>query len=413
MTKRALLICLGLLLAVPASPGGAQESPVACGMHLAHSGAHERDSCGMTRLGAVEVSAEKGLGQIEIQGNRGAVIQREDGKIAILDVTDPAAPRVLGRYDGGVGRPEVDDPYDGDAAFSHDGRFLFYARQTHDYSNEGLHVLDIADPAAPKLVAFGPQGGMLRVAYYRDTAGVEYAITQDAIAGLTIFRFERTPAGGALVPVFLDALPQLKVGGPASAGLVVDPKDPKLGVPLLYASNGTVGLDVFNIANPAQPVKLGSWTVDGLADIELRATAESRTVYAATEYWFDKATKPRVVELDATNLAAIVERRRVSPADPDYSSSAIGWQIQGIELAGDNLYITHAHGGVGVLPTSALDGQVMASTTDLGDPNTGGEFKSAATSPYAMDVEVSGDAIYVSDASTGTLSTFRLGSPEA
>jgi hypothetical protein len=359
----------------------------------------------MTKLGEVKVSEDKGLGQVEVRGTLGAVIEREGGRVALLDLSDLEAPRVIGRYDGNTGREELDDPFDGDVAFSHDGRFLFYARQTHEYSNEGLHALDISDPAEPSLAAYSPQGGMLRLAYHR-SGNEEYVVTLDAIVGLTVFRFDRTSAGAVLVPVHLDPLPALKVGGPASAGLFVDPHDEILGKPLLYVTTGRTGLQVFDFSNPSQPVLLGSWSASGLADIEVDATAEGRTVYAATEYWFATSTVPRIIELDATDLGAIRENLRFSAGEPAYPSG-VNWRVQGIELADGRLYVAHSHAGLGVLSTCCLQDPPPATTTDLGSGNTAGEFRTI--SPYAMDVELlAGGELVVSDASTGTLSLFRL-----
>lgn len=402
MRSWAIASLLALLLIGPAVPAPAET--VACPMHQPHAGPHERSSCQMTRLGAVEVSETAGIGQIEVHGTTAAVVQRENGLVAIVDVSDPAAPTVVGRYDGNTGNPQLDDPLDGDVAFSGDGRFLFYARQTHQYSNEGLHVLDLYDPSRPERVDYAPQGGTLRVAYHR-AGDTEYLVTLDAVTGMIVYRFVRTAAGGTLVPVHVDALPALKVGGPASAGLFVDPNDPALGVPLLYVATGETGLDVFDLSSPESPERVGSWSTAGLADIEVVATGESRTVYAATEYWFGRQTPPRIIELDATDLSSITEGHRFTPGEPDYPAG-VSWRVQGIEVADGKLYVAHSHGGLGVLDTCCLGQPPVASTTDLGEGNTGGEFRSI--SPYAMDVEVAGDVILVSDASTGTLSTFRL-----
>ncbi len=158
----------------------------------------------MVKLGAVEVSADVGVGQVEVRGTLAAVVQREDGRVAFVDVSDPATPRVLGRYDGNTA--QLDDPFDGDVAFSADGRYVFYARQTHSFSNDGLHVIDAADPTQPRQADYVPGGGTWRVAYHA-TADAEYVVTLDAVAGVTVFRFVRTPAGGRLVPLFADALP--------------------------------------------------------------------------------------------------------------------------------------------------------------------------------------------------------------
>ena len=404
MRPARLTTLLAALLAITIIPGPAvAQHGETCAMHQPHGGAHERASCHLTRLGSVEVSEQAGIGQIEVRGDLAAVVQREDGLVALVDVSDPASPRVVGRYDGNTGAQQLDDPFDGDVAFSHDGRFLFYARQTHQFSNDGLHAVDISNPSQPARADYVPGGGSLRVAYHR-AGGVEYVITLDAFAGMLLFRFERTAAGGTLVPVHADPLPALKVGGPASAGLFVDPQDEKLGKPLLYVSTGETGLQVFDLTVPQGPVLLGSWDDAGLADIEVESSVEGRTVYAATEYWFAANTPPRIVELDATDLGAIVERRRFSPAEPDYPFG-VPWRIQGIEISEDELYVAHSHGGLGVLDTCCLQEAPLAVTTDLGPGNSGGEFPTL--SPYAMDVEaLSGGVFLVSDAATGTLSAF-------
>ena len=405
MALRVLLtIVLALGAAVPASPAEPGD-PSPCAVHTPHTGEHERTSCGLTKLGAVEVSTTAGTGQVEVRDGLAAVIQREDGQVALVDIEDPAAPAVVGRYNPNTGNPDVDQPFDGDVAFSSDGRYLFYARQTHQWSSEGLHVLDIADPTNPTLAAYAPAGGTLRVAYHR-AGDTEYALILDATTGLQIFRFQRAAAAGAaLVPVHVDALPQLKVGGPASAGFHLEPNDPILGRPLLYVSTGKTGVDVYDFSTPESPAKLGSWATNGLADIEVHATTTGRTIYAATEYWFNKQTKPRIVQLDATNLGAIKETRRFSPSVP-VLPAGIDWQVQGLELSDGLLYAAHSHAGLAVLDPCCGGEYVRASTTDLGDGNTGGEFPS--TAPYAMDVEAAGGVIVVTDAATGTLSTFAL-----
>jgi hypothetical protein len=408
MRSRLLLVIALVMLAAAPAPAS-ETSPGACALHLPHgSSAHPRASCGMTRLGGVEVSTTAGAGQLEIRDGIAAVVQRDDGMVALLDVRDPAAPKVLGRYNPNTGQPQVDQPYDGDVVFSSDGRYLFYARQTHQWSAEGLHVIDIRDPANPTQAAYAPAGGTLRVAYHR-TADAEYVLILDATTGMQIFRFVRAgDAAAALVPLHVDALPQLKVGGPASAGFHIDPKDPILNVPLLYVTTGKTGIDVFDFSAPESPRKLGSWATSGLADFAVAATPTGRTIYAATEYWFTSQTKPRVVELDATNLGAITERRRFSPG-PNAITAPLGsklWQVQGLTLVGDLLYVAHSHAGLAVMETCCVGTGLRASTTDLGDANTGGEFKASA--PYAMDVEVVGDVVFVTDAATGMLATFRV-----
>lgn len=339
---------------------------------------------------AVEVSKEAGLGRVEIHGKTGAVLQRDEGTVALLDLKDPGRPKVLGRYD------TAQDSLDGDLAFSADGRWLFYARQTSNFDEEGVHVLDVSDPANPTLAFYLPAGGAYRVQYIRQ-GDAEWVVLLDAIDGLVVSRF--IPETGALIPVHIDPLPALKVGGPASAGFFYDPRDAATGSPLLYVTTGRTGLQVFDYSEPARPLLLGTWAELGLAEIEVAATKKGRTVYAATEYWFNKRIAPEVVVLDASDLGNITERRRFGlKLTPEESN----W-IQGMDLAAGRLYVAHStHGLVGF---DAASGRKVFSHKPAGkrNPNAG-----VMSSPYSIDVEVQGGRAYLTDAALGIFETLSL-----
>lgn len=337
---------------------------------------------------SIKVSKVGGLGRVEIQGSIGAVVQRDEGTVAILDTKDPLNPRVVGRYDW------AKDSLDGDLAFSKDGKWLFYARQTRNFDEEGVHVLDVSDPSDPRLAFYLPAGGAYRVQYIKQ-GDTEWVVLLDAIDGLVVSRFD--PTTGALVPVHVDALPALKVGGPASAGFFYEPKDPMLGVPLLYVSTGKTGLQIFDVADPAQPVQVGAWSELGLAEIEVEATKKSRTVYAASEYWFGKNIPPEVVVLDASDLGKVTERRRlglgVAPAEGNF--------VQGMALSGDRLYVAHSSHGLVVFDRG--NGKTVRSYRATGKRN---EMAGVLSSPYAIDVELVGrGSLFVTDAALGTLTS--------
>lgn len=346
--------------------------------------------CGVQRLAEIEVSQAAGLGQVEIRGNIAAVLQRDEGVVSLIDVKDPRKPKILGRYDD-----DITDSFDGDLAFSKDGKWLFYARQTHQFSKDGVHVLDVSDPKAPRLAFYQPQGGSFRVGYLKQ-GGSEYVITMDAIAGLVINRFD--PTTGALVPVYADPLPPLKVGGPASAGVFIDPKDPKSGVPLLYATNGTSGLDIYDMSNPESPIKVGSWSEAGLADVEVAATKEGRRVFAASEYWFEPNTPAAVYDLNATRLDRIKVRRvgtgPIEPSEP--------WRIGGIETTGGRLHLALGHVG---LVSSSFKGRSIAAYHVARPVN---ENATLRATPYAMDVDSSKGMLYLTDASSGMLTILKF-----
>jgi hypothetical protein len=341
-----------------------------------------------TVLGSVEVSKDAGLGSVAVHGQFAAVLQRDEGIVAIVDVDNPRKPKVIGRYDD-----DADQSFDGDLEFSSDGRWLFYTRQTHEFSLDGLHVLDVSDPANPTLRNYEPGGGMLRLAYY-DAGDAEWIVTMDAVDGMIVNRFE--PTTGAVVPVHASPLPALKVGGPASAGVVIQ-YDPILEKPLLYASTGQTGVEVFDFSDPTNPVLLGSWADVGLAEIEVLIEGKKRTIFGATEYWFNKAHKAQIWHLNATKLERIkVERTVTLNCPPDDR-----WRMQGMALAGDDLYV--AESNVGLISFWGEYGRTLSAFTpfDRGAPN---KLAAVPASPYVFDVEVQRDLLYITDASTGILS---------
>ncbi|MDQ3964253.1 MAG: hypothetical protein M3277_10140 [Actinomycetota bacterium] len=361
-------------------------------MEASAASSSSSDRCTFTKS-SVRVSKSGGLGRIEWTTNLGAVLQRDEGIVSILKPRgyhDP--PRVIGRYDDGAV-----DSFDGDLAFVGD-RWLLYARQTHQFSRDGIHVLDLADPGTPRLAFYQPQGGTLRIAHYNDGAN-SWVFSLDAIHGLITNRFET--ATGVLVPVHASPLPAFKVGGPASAGLFIDSKDPMTGAPMLYVSTGRTGVEMFDISNPADPVLLGSWGEVGLAEIEVHASKTKRTIYAATEYWVDKQLVPEVIVLDASDPVAIDEIDRWSLGAPADDKA----RVQGMTLSEGLLYVAHSRAGVVAFNPR---GHVVRQVHLKGDVLEGSAY-AAAGGPIAFDVEpyVWGPGFLISDAATGRLTFYR------
>ena len=384
--RRVLALGLVAALATPPSASGVTETCLVRGKgHSpeAHTKAEgHRTLCGMRTLGSVEVTKAGGIGQIDLHdGKYAAVVLRDEGVAAIVDTSTM---KVVGRYED-----TVDQALDGDVAFSDDGEWLFLARQTSNFDEDGVHVLNVADKKAPTLTQFHPAGGAYRVEYYRDDAG-EWVVLLDAVDGLVVFRFVRET--GTIVKVFQDAMPALKVGGPASAGVAIA-DDPMTGATLMFVTTGETGVQIYDFTDPMAPEIVGEWSEVGLADIDVKLTKEKRTIYAATEYWFDPNIPPEVVVLDATKLDAIkktASRAFSVPADDLF-------RVQGIDLAKGELYIAHSHAGVIRMRGSRVTG--VASL-----PAAHNEGAGYNASPYAMDVLFGGGRVYVSDASSGRLS---------
>lgn len=394
MKLRTLAPSALVVLVVATAAVAAVEVP--CELPASTSSAPEPTSCNLDVVGAVEVSTTGGLGQIAVHEDLAAVVQRDDGRVALVDLADPGAPAVVGTYDGGTGQASLDHPLDGDVAFSDDGTLLFHARQTSDWSNEGLHVLDVSDPTAPVRADFAPQGGMLRLGYGR-VGDREVVVTLDAINGMTIFEVLRTAVGARVVPLHVDPLPALKVGGPASAGVELIDEDPLTGGPLLVVTDGATGLRLLDVSNPSQPQLLGAWDQQGLAAVAVEHREGRRLVHAAAEYWFDRTTPPELVTLDTTDPAAITEvaRRNLGGYDGD-----LAWKLGGLHLAGDELLVAHGHAGLVALAPE--DGTVLRTTTDLGTPMIPHPTY-RFLGWYAMDVATHGDHLVVTDATTGEL----------
>jgi hypothetical protein len=334
----------------------------------------------------IQVSDAGGLGRVEVRGKTAVVLRRDEGIVTLIDLRNG---KEIGSYSDGATRS-----LDGDVVFSESGDYIFYARQTEQFSRDGLHVLDVSDPSAVSLSAYHPMGGAYRVGAYFD-GQTEWVFVLDATHGLVVFRFE--PTTGQVVPVAVDALPALKVGGPASAGIHIDPKDPITGSPLMYVTTGETGLQVYDITNPVAPQVVGEWSDVGLAELEVVANGKSRTVYAATEYWFDASLEPEIVMLDATDLGAISEHHRFDAggeADPTNKE-----RIQGMALAPGRLLVAHSTLG---LISFARSGRIIGKV-DLQEGPTPGPKAASLGSPYAMDVEWSGGYALVTDAASGQM----------
>ena len=366
------MVALSTLLAatVPGKAAPAKEGPAIF------------TKCRFVKEASIEVSETGGLGRIELHGKTGAVLQRDEGTVAMLDLSDPQRPKRVGEYADGI-----TDSFDGDLAFDESGRWLLYARQTHQFSKDGIHVLDVSDPASPTLMNYQPTGGAYRIEYLKDEEGAEWVFLLDAVHGLVVYRFESTT--GQLIPVAIDALPALKVGGPASAGFYID-KDK------MYVTTGETGLQIYDISDPTMPEILGEWNEVGLAEIEVFGGS---IAYAATEYWFDPSLKPEVVVLDVRKPSKIKEQERLY-----FGGTALaGERVQGMAFPKDGPLLV-AHSGKGLISPYPRKGCAFR---PAGKQNTGA---GVTGSPYSMDVEVGpGGDVYLTDAATGMLTILRYG----
>lgn len=355
-----------------------------------HAHAETRSLRATEVVASLEISEDAGLGRIDIHGDLAAVLQRDEGIVSLVDISVPADPIILGRFDD-----DARQSLDGDLAFSSDGRWLFYARQTVQFFKDGIHVLDVSDPTAPRHASYQPGGGSLRVGYFDDGTN-EWVVALDAITGFVVYRFE--PTSGVLIPVHISPLPGLKVGGPASAGIQIL-QDPILKKPLMYAATGKTGVEVFDFSDPTNPELLGSWGDMGLAEIEVKVSGKKRTIYGASEYWFDKTQEPVVIELNASELSKIKGFRTFrTGAEPDDR-----FRVQGMALSGTTVVAAHSELGV-VAFTPRVGHGLQLATFDDKRNSAAGVF---GDGNYSFDIELRKGLAYVTDAATGTLTIIR------
>lgn len=341
--------------------------------------------CGLHHQGSLTVSKEAGLGRMAIgPKKKAAVLRREEGIVTLLDLRRPRSPRVMGHYDDGA-----QDSLDGDVVFSHDGRYLFYARQTANFSKEGIHVLDVSDPRSPALVSYAVAGGSLRVGYHR-AGDEEWVVVLDAITGLVVYRFERN--SGQLIPVHVDAMPALKVGGPVSAGIAFD-KDPATKKTLMYVTTGKTGLQIFDFSDPSFPVEIGTWAEEpGLGALAVDTAKGRRDVYVATEYWFNRSRQPQVIRLDARKLGSIKKTDTLALKVPPDDR----WRIQQVEVIKGEVFVAHSHAGLVVFDRKGRVSRVarIPGRSVLAPP---------VVAPSAYGLGVSGRRIYLTDSAAGTV----------
>jgi len=326
----------------------------------------------MREVSSVRVS-KSGLGRIEVREGVAAVLQRREGIVALLDVADPKRPRILGRYDDGAV-----DSLDGDLAFSEDGRFVIYARQTVQFSRDGVHVIDVTDPKNPALHSYSPSGGAYRVLTHSDASG-EYVVLLDAVYGLVVYRLVE----GVLIPVYNDALPALKVGGPASAGMEIVGRR-------LYVTTGQTGLQVYDFTNPTNPMVLGAWDGEGLAEVEVVKVGKRVIAYAATEYWFDSNNENEIVVLDVSEPGRI---RKVARWFYFFGLDEMN-RLEGLTWSGGVLYAAHSESSL----VAFRDGRVVGHLEPGRHCDREGEERGClykAASPPAFDVERLGALLLV------------------
>ncbi len=180
---------------------------------------------------------------------------------------------------------------------------------------EGLLIVDVSNPAAPVVVNQREGYDMLSVAVgnglaYCGTGTTGYVIVN--LADLTIAGTFNTPGSA---------------NGTAIAGTT------------LFVADGASGLGIYNVANPAAPVSIGSYATGSFCTF---VQVRDNLAYLAGNFG--------LTILDVTNPAAPVLRSNTNVGDTTYEMS----------LVGNELYLAGLSGGLRIDVSNPAAPQILA-----------------------------------------------------
>lgn len=291
-TAVLLVLCATLAAAFVGAPGAlAQEGPCTeqaraafpdAGGHLHADVAQHGFSCRMRQVFFDSLADELGarpdliLGEMDVKADLAAVaVTYPESGVLLFDVSDPATPRFLSWYRGEECDQALLDVNCG--AFvdlSSDGKLAFLAIQTFTpfpigrgtperprLSIQGVQVLDLADPARPRLAGTYPvvsQGGVHTARSHVIPAGTgprdpgEYVFSIANGVGIDIARVERD--GGDVNLVAWNTI----LIGDAHDTFIQD--DPITGRTYLYIAEGfQLGFSIWDVTDPGDVDELARW----------------------------------------------------------------------------------------------------------------------------------------------------------
>ena len=358
----------------------------------------------------------------------------------VLDVSDPASPRV-------VGRAEMPFSYVVDVKFSPDGKSVFAASQAgptrsraHSgpaddpafaaLTGNGFTQWDLTDPSAPVAVAGGlaeptgchmlsvkELGGELTVFCIANTvlvyqyadqgAWVQVAAMGPGTSGAGLERVVAETAGagtGAANALLLGAEPH-------DITVQEDPKEP--GRWLALVSYWDFGLRVFDVTDPASPVELGQWAGDAAQVYEgnvhggMLALHEGKRVAVVGPELLG-STFPAIWVLDMEDLSAPKLIAEWVPPGQHVTQGLL-LTVHQFQVVDGRIYMAYNHAGVWVLDLArivAADYQddparpevlgyyLPHAQVELYDPEI-------AAVPNTWDVNVKNGYVFASDRYTG------------
>ncbi len=309
--------------------------------------------------------------------------------LVVVDLSDPARPIVVAAFDSGRLVPI-------DVHLSEDGKFLALAGHRLTASETaalpaqpppvpctsapagpaftvcapfvpfGVEILDVSDPASPKLLAShvsAPSGAhtvklaTIGGALHAFVASYGFSYANRLASGVEILRYEPDgPLGPHLRPVSR-FLPREASGGPVFMHDMYVAPHPVTGETLLYGAYWDGGVVIANVDDPSKPLEIASWkefdaaTYGNVHFVQpMRALLHERHVTVAAPEFGSAEHAGEMYVVDTTDPTHPVRLGRWAlPGNPvserDYMHSP-----HNFDLAPDGrLAYGHYHGGVWVL----------------------------------------------------------------
>lgn len=295
-------------------------------------------------------TTETSVGEVDARGGLAVVAHFGRAGLSVVEVSEPAQPRLLGRLEVGAGSGTDVKLVPGEARALLATQGLCAGAERGGVALPGgtgcgVNLVGLEEPAAPRLLASLPFGGlgvhMLDVARIGGKA-YAFLVGQGATYEVGIAALE----GDALVPVALLATeaPHRYVHD-----VTVRP-DPLTGRVLAYVAAWDQGVWVWGLSDPASPSLAGAWDPPEANNIHtvMPAYVEGRRLLVAGPEYLNT-----LHVLDASDLVAIREvgRWRFPDAKPEGS---LRWSSHDFNLRDGRLYLAHYHGGLAVLGFASL-----------------------------------------------------------
>jgi hypothetical protein len=313
-----------------------------------------------------------------------------EGGVFVFNVSDPAHPRLTGRLRmaGALG---------GDRSMeaTEDAQFVVLGTEPVDCAGHvapagpGLWLIDVRDKANPIPVDYLPSTGVHSVTIHR-IHGEDYVF--GLMPDQNVIHIDKSGPKPRLVPVG-----QLPIGHDS---VVMD--DPLLGGrPLLYASNGGGGFEIWDVSTPSAPQRLAGWNIPnrpaGKYYVHTGAVSfldGKRIAVVTSEDWGDYPSAMWV--LDATNLSYIETLSQWS-APGAHAADGLRYSMHNPRFDGSVLDLAYYHGGVWSLDLSTDAHRAQPFILGQYEPNVSNGWRPQPTETHAVSDELCG-AFHLADA---------------